>query len=164
VRISDPACVKEGNIVTSDRIVCFVGRLKCSSSSPAQYFLVSGPVRIFLFKSFTRFEMGPPLQREEGSLTHKLVLSLLYVLFRGLLPCGTDRRALSQSSQYFFFHARQNVPAGSSHFPARYPGVVHCSSLVLRAFHIVACLLKARTVKRVETAVSRERLCKHVRC
>jgi hypothetical protein len=30
--------------------------------------------------------------------------------------------------------------------------------------HIVACLLKARTVKPAETSVVRERLCKHTRC
>jgi hypothetical protein len=47
-----------------------VGRLHCCWFSPAQY-LVSIPVKthdhIFLFKTNTFCETGPPVQREDGS-------------------------------------------------------------------------------------------------
>jgi hypothetical protein len=48
-----------------------ISRLNCCRSSPAQEFLLSNPVvahdHILLFRTFTCFEMGPPLQRGEGS-------------------------------------------------------------------------------------------------
>jgi hypothetical protein len=54
-----------------DRICLSVGRLNCCWSSPAQLFLISRSVGtheyISLSKTFTCFEMGPPIRQEQGS-------------------------------------------------------------------------------------------------
>jgi hypothetical protein len=62
--------------------------IKCCWPEPAQSFLVSSPIRtndrIFvLSKTFTRFEIGHPLQREEGTVYRWSLPPLLAVTLAG---------------------------------------------------------------------------------